>query len=227
MTIKEVNNYRVINLIDGDQIKEAAELINQDKADGVNFNFIRNFPKTIDEIRTARNIKHIVIHNYPKSWDFDYSVINNLHTLEILNVYTDDRNEINYFNYPKLKRTALYWRPKAKSLFECRYLKELFIGKYTSTDLLNFEKLNELEYLRINTGSIRSLDGINNLHKIKSLYIMQATKLEDISGLAELKNLELIYIDNCKRINNIKSLLDLNSKVKISLNGSTPSLNQK
>ena len=185
MTIKERKKYRIINLIDGNKIREAAELINQDKADGVNFNFIRNFPHNIDAIKIARNIKDVTINLYPKSWDFDYSAINDLHTLENLNVYTYDRNEINYFNYPKLRNTGLYWRPKAISLFECKHLKRLFIGKYTSTDLLKFEKLNELEYLRINTGSVKSLDGISALQKLKTLYIMQATKLENISGLAD------------------------------------------
>src|SRR6185437_4564850 len=120
-----------------------------------------------------------------------------------------DRKEINYLNFPALKSTALFWRPKAESLFQCRNLGNLFLGKYTEADLTRLEHLTNLNYLRINTGSIKRLSGIEKLQGLTTLKLMQATKLEDLTGIERLQNLRKLVIDNCRNIQNIDSLREI------------------
>jgi hypothetical protein len=224
MEILKQDDYRIIHLTDGELIPEAVNLINNDKADGINFNFIRNFPLDINGLKNARGIKSIQINDYPPSWDFDYSIINDLTSLERLYVYTTDKKEINFQNYPYLKEVALYWRPKAKSIYLCSNLQGLFIGKYTEKDLLKFELLNNLDYIRVNTGSINSLNGIEALQNLSILMLMQVTSLTDISGIDKLPRLDKLVIDNCRNIKNINLVKNCKSVTKLNIVGTTPKI---
>lgn len=223
MEIMEINNFKVASVYDGNLINESIKIINDRQADGLNFNFGKNFPQNIDEIRFNTNIKYVQINDY--SWDFDYSAINSLTNLEHLSIYTKDKIEINYSNFPFLESTSITWRNNAKSLFDCVNLERLFIGSYNEKDLSRFQYLVNLKYLRINTGSIKSLNGIEKLKSIETLLLSQPTKLEDLSGIELLPNLNQIQINNCRNIKNIQILKELNNKVKIHLLGSTPKLN--
>jgi len=216
-------SYNVINLWDGHSINAAIQLIRDGKANGINFNFTRNFPSNIDEIKSAQQIKYIQINDY--SWDFDYSAIDHLDKLEELSIYTTDKREINFDHFPNLKTAAIFWRPKANSLFNCVGLEHLFLGKYSDTDLSKLSGLTNLKYLRINTGSIRNLKGIENLEKLETLMLMQATKLEDLSGIELLTNLTRLRIDNCRNIKNIELLKNLDNVKALEIMGTTPRLN--
>lgn len=48
MEIFKQNNYNIVNLTDGLCIKDAVKLIINKQADGINFNFIKNFPADIN-----------------------------------------------------------------------------------------------------------------------------------------------------------------------------------
>lgn len=215
----KLEDLNILHLWDGFGISEAVKFINEGKADGINFNFTKNFPSNINEVKNSLALKYLQINDY--TWEFDYSAINYLSSLECLCIYTTDKKEINYSNYPNLKKTALYWRPKAKSLFECKHLESLFIGKYTEHDLSSFEGLNNLKFLRINTGSVRSLKGIEKLQNLEKLWLAQATKLENISGVEKLQNLKTLWIDNCKNIKNFEVLKGLKTTIDLKIFGTT------
>jgi hypothetical protein len=220
MEILRQNNYNIVHLTDGKSIKKAVKLINDRHADGVNFNFIKNFPTNIDEIKLAKEIKYVQINDH----GYDYSAINHLSYLEDLSVYTTDKTEINFSNYPFLKRTAIFWRSKANSLFNCTNLELLFIGKYTDPDLTKFEFLKNLKYLRINTGSVKTLKGIDKLQNLQTLLLMQTTKLEDLEGIDKLPHLQHLRIDNCRNIKNIDIVAKLKNITRLQIVGTTPSL---
>ncbi len=223
MEILKRDTYNIIHLTDGQSINQAIKLIVDNKADGINFNFTKNFPLNINEIKSARQIKYIQINDY--SWDYDYSAIHTLGKLEHLSIFTTDKKEINFSFFPDLKSTAIFWRPKADSLFNCIGLENLFLGNYSETDLSRLSALTNLKYLRINTGNIRQLKGIENLKNIETLMLMQATKLEDLSGIESLKNLTRLRIDNCKNIQNIDLLKNLSNIKTLEIAGTTPLLN--
>jgi hypothetical protein len=224
LEITNTNGYKVVHLTDGHLIDSAVHLITNKKADGINLNFIRNFPPDLTPLDSALNMKYLQVNDYDHSKAYDYNNIHNLHQLEHLSIYSTDNREIDFQQFPKLESLALMWRPKAKSLFDCNNLKRLFIGKYNGIDLSAFGKLTSLKYLRINTGSIQTLEGIEKLINLEEALLMQVVKLENIVGLEKLRNLKHLRIDNCRKIKNINLLKQLSRKISIEIRGTTPEL---
>jgi hypothetical protein len=220
MEILEQSGYRIVHLTDGARLADAVDLINRRLADGVNLNFIRNFPRDIDLLQSAKAIKSVQINDY--SWKYDYSVIHSLTTLEALSVYTTDKKEIDYSRFPRLKRAALFWRPKAGSLFNCRSLEQLFLGKFRDVDLSRLSGLVNLKYLRLNTGSVQNLHGIEHLVHLEELLLMLATKLQSIQGVESLPSLRLLEIWNCRNIADIHRVAKLHRATRVAIRGTTP-----
>ncbi len=202
-----------------EELPMAVEMVNSNQVDGIGLSFIKSWPsKDINIISKCPNIKFLWIDCAP----FDYSVVNEFENLIQLGVMTNDRNEIIFSNKTKLLSAELYWRPKAKSLFECGQLEDLWIGKYNGKDLMDFKNFLNLKSLRVNTGSITKLDGIEKLSQLEKLYLAQTTKLEDISGIESLTKLKSLTIDNCKQIKNIEIINQLKNLESISIMGTTP-----
>ena len=218
------DSYRVLHVIDGEDLEKAASLVRRGKADGFNLNFIRNMPADIDILAEAPKTKFITIHDY--GCDLDYAVINKLKELQSLNIFTNDNLEIDFQKYPSLKEAAIFWRKRAESLYECHNLEKLFLGKYREQDLQRLHKLQNLRYLRINTGSVRALAGIENLASLEELWLMQVSSLKSLEGIKKLNSLKYLHIDNCKNIADISLLSDLRERIKIHLVGTTPKLDE-
>lgn len=220
MEILKQNDYNIIHLTDGKSIAEAVKLLNNKKADGINFNFTKNFPADLHEIKLAKDIRYIQINDY--TWDFDYSAINDLEKLEHISIYTTDKREINFSLFQNLKNVTIFWRPKASTLFDCVNLERLFLGKFNDIDLTRLSNLTNLKYLRLNTGTVKSLKGIESLKNLETLMLMQNTKLEDLSGIEELQKLKRLRIDNCKSIKNINLVKELKGLDSLEVVGTTP-----
>jgi hypothetical protein len=220
MRIHELDGYEVLSFDEGNEIPKAVDWVKKGKANGINTNFLRNWPKTLDPLGEASNLRCLIINPGPYPIELDF--LRKLQNLEVLSVCTDDRVEIDYSCLPKLQKTALFWRPKAKSLFQATQLKSLFLGKYTGKDLLALEKLVNLEHLRVNTGSVISLKGIKFLRKLQSLHLAQVTKLTQITEITSLPNLKKLIIDNCAKVSDIDMLKKLPSSVELYTLGTTP-----
>jgi hypothetical protein len=167
-------------------------------------------------------MRFIAVNDYDHKMNYDYSAIHFLNSLEHLSVYATDTKEIDYSAFPLLKSTAIMWRPKAKSLFEKTKLKRLFLGKFKEPDLMPFNSLKELKYLRLNTGSLVSLKGIDAFNGLEELLLMQLTKLEDINPIQQLTKLKYLRIDNCSKVQNIETIKRLGVP-KLEIAGTTPS----
>lgn len=113
MQIVRVAGYKVINLWDGAALPEAVRTIRSGKANGINLNYTRNFPESIEEVRGEGKIKYIQVNYYSKDAPYDYSAIHSLAGLESIGVYTTDRLEIRFHEFPALKSAELFWRPRA------------------------------------------------------------------------------------------------------------------
>ena len=215
------DGYNIINLTDGNLLTEAATFINQGNADGINLNYIKNWPLDLEALRDLNTIKSIIVNDYPTSSEYDYSAIHSMGNLEHISINTTDRKEISFSSWPKLNSVALMWRPKAKTLFDCVNLQRLFIGQYTGKDLTEISKLKQLWYLRINTGSVTSLQGLSQIGELNELQLMQITKLKDIDDILKLTKLKRLRIDNCKQIQNIESIKKMHIH-SLEIVGTTP-----
>lgn len=207
------NGYKVIHLTDGDLLTKAVEWVESSKAEGINLNFIRNHPYSLDRIKDSRQMRFLTVNDYDHKNEYDYSAIHHLASLEHLSIYTTDNKEIDFSAFPKLVSIALMWRQKAKSLYEKTSLRRLFLGKYKSKDLKDLHRLKQLEYLRLNTGSAVSLEGISEFQSLEELWLMQCTKLEDISAIQLIRNLKYLRIDNCRNVRHIETVKKLNIPV--------------
>jgi hypothetical protein len=215
------SNYRIVHLTDGELLPEAVVLIEDGKADGINLNYVRNWRTDLEPLRNIQSIKCLIVNDYPPSIQFDYSAIFSLINLEHLSISTTDKNEINFSVFPLLKSVSLTWRKKAKSLFKCIQLESLVLNRYTGSDLSELSQLINLKFLRINLGSVVSLNGISELTGLEELMLMQVTKLEDIEDLLKLKHLDCLTLDNCKRIKNIRAVKEMKVR-KLIIAGTTP-----
>ena len=219
--IQYSGDFRVIHLTDGNLLGDAVTFIESGKADGLNLNYIKNWRSDLEPLRDSQSIKFLTVNDYPPSETYDYSAIHTLTNLMHLSVYTSDKKEIDFSAFPILNSVALTWRPKAKSVFECIQLRHLFLGRYTEKDLTKLEQLKNLKYLRINLGSIISLNGLQEMTELEELMLMQATKLEDIDAILKLKHLKRLRIDNCKHVKNINAVKNMGIP-KLEIAGTTP-----
>jgi hypothetical protein len=208
--------YNVVHLTDGADLYKAIDLVNSGKANGINFNFIRNFIPSIENIYNCPGIKHLQINH-----ECDFSIINNLEGLESLSLLVKPNETIDFSRLKNLKRVCIYWHNKYKSIFECENLEHLFLGKYKANDLASLKNLRNLTYFRLNTGSVCSLNGIEALSKLRQLYLILATKLVSLEGVGTLSQLELLYIDACKNITEYQGVFELPSSTKIVIGGSS------
>jgi hypothetical protein len=129
-----------------------------------------------------------------------------LHELRRLEVSTYCRTEIRFPEFPMLEVCTLEWRPKAKSLFECVTLKDLFVNRYHGTDSSPFGNLTELNRLGILNSPLRDLHGFEPLRKLQHLRLNRMSRLASLSGIDKLVNLEHLDISGCRKIRSIEEL---------------------
>src|SRR5215475_12068603 len=68
----------------------------------------------------------------------DVAGIHFLHNLKRLGVTTYCSTEIRFSEFPQLENCSIEWRPKAKSLFDCSTLEELFVNRYKGKETQPF-----------------------------------------------------------------------------------------
>ena len=161
------------------------------------------------------------------NWNIeDISSIHHLHSLQRLSVSTYCKTEIDFSQFPSLEYCFLEWRPKAKSIFECKSLKYLYINRYSGNDTLKFARLKNLESLRIGNAPIKSLDGLKSLIKLKFLGLYYLRKLTSLDGIETLVNLETLEVDTCRKITSINEIAHLTKlkKLMICNNGDIDSI---
>ncbi|QQS09954.1 MAG: hypothetical protein IPK69_04860 [Phycisphaerales bacterium] len=144
--------------------------------------------------------------------------IHDLHKLRNLGVTTYCSTEIDFSAFPELEDCGLEWRPKAKSLFGCVTLKDLFVNRYNGKDTELFGKLVNLESLTILNAPVKKLHGLNTLKRLRSLRLGNLRRLTSLAGIEELKDLEELEVHTCRAITSIKEVGELPRLKKLLLN---------
>lgn len=147
----------------------------------------------------------------------DVTPIHSLHALKTLGVITYCTTEINFRAFANLEDCSLEWRPKAQSLFHCKTLKKLFVNRYSGKDIAPFTKLTELESLSILNAPIASLRGLDRLKKLRRLRLGNLRMMSSLGGLEGLTQLEELEVHTCRGFSSIKELEHLVSLRKLSL----------
>ncbi len=158
---------------------------------GYNLSFLAKLP----------NLKSLVLLAYHLS---DISPIHYLHNLRAINISTiGEKCEVDFLQFPLMEDCGLEWRPKAKSVFECRTLKRLWLNKYDGSDTSAFSSLTNLEKLYIASAPVESLNGLAPLTRLDTLGLYHLKKLRSLHGIEHLQLLTELDIDTCKGITSV------------------------
>ncbi len=149
-----------------------------------------------------------------------------LHELRQLEVSTYCRTEIRFSEFPLLEVCVLEWRPKAKSLFECATLKNLFVNRYNGKDSSVFGNLTGLNRLGILNSPLRDLLGLEPLQELRRMRLGNMSRLDSLRGIDSLTSLEDLDLSGCRKIRSIEELCRCSRLKKLCLddNGEIESL---
>jgi len=145
-------------------------------------------------------------------YDQDYSFLCDLPQLEHLSIGPSFpmENSIDLSYQGNLKYLSLQWRKnRINGLGACQNLEDLCLVEFKNNDLSFISTLRKIVRLRIKTGSMRSLDGIENLNKLEELEVGNCRSLSSIKHLNGLENLRSLKIESCHKIYDYGELSDL------------------
>lgn len=154
-------------------------------------------------------LKSIVIRHYGR---LDISPLKYLEDLE--GIYLID---VEYSRCPdlskfkNLKSFSVKYKPSAKTIFNCPWLKTLNIYSFPHLDLQVLSQFSQLEHLTISTRKIESLTGVENLRALKTLDIHYASKLKNLDGIELCPELESVVAFRCGELHGLEkygSLVD-------------------
>jgi hypothetical protein len=171
----------------------------------------------VDFLKKYTFIENLIIQYYGS---IDLTGIHSLINLKrmALNIIANDNQVIDFSCFPFIETCMFDWRPKAKSIFNCKSLKYLRINKLKKDDLTDFRELSNIEVLKIASSSIKSLKGIEqlNLHTLGLYYLNRLESIANIEGL--VGTLKVLDIQTCKKINSIKEISTLENLEKLGIN---------
>jgi Leucine-rich repeat (LRR) protein len=147
----------------------------------------------------------------------DVTPIHSLHALKTLSVMTYCTTEIDFRVFSALEDCSLEWRPNAQSLFECKTLEKLVVNRYDGKDITPFTNLTELKSLTILNAPIESLRGLERLQKLRRLRLADLRRISSLAGIETLNQLEELEIHTCRGFSSIEELRPLTNLRTLSL----------
>lgn len=161
---------------------------------GDDLNFLCHLP----ELQAFEILDHFRIRNVDP--------IHALSKLRRLNVTTYCLTKIRFAEFPLLEDCTLEWRARAKSLFECTTLKNLFINRYNGPDSDRFRNLTKLVRLGIMNSPMRDINSLTGLRKLERIRLGNMSRLTSLAGLDDLPHLEELWLQGCRKIRSLDGL---------------------
>ncbi|MBC8324537.1 MAG: hypothetical protein H8E27_02785 [Verrucomicrobia subdivision 3 bacterium] len=139
-----------------------------------------------------------------------------------------NKTPIDFSRFPLLEKCSLSrWHKGFESVFGCMRLKQLSTQGSKNRDFKQHAKLVHLENLYINSAPIPSLEGIENLTKLRRLNLAWMRKLESIEGIQHLDKLTILDLACCHKLKNLEPVREMHwlEKLTFSSCGEIESLN--
>lgn len=151
--------------------------------------------------------------------EHDYGFLKYLQNLKWLSIGQSitEKNIVDLSNLTQLEYLSLYWRKKIVGIELLKNLQELVLASFKEKDLLKFQSLIKIKQIRIATGSIQSLDGVQYFKELESINVGNCRYLNSIALLNGLQNLKEIKFDTCSKIEDYDSLTDLPSLERLDI----------
>ena len=157
------------------------------------------FLKELDEVEEINVIDHVL--------PSDGGVMT-LPGLRELGLETYSNDAIDFRVFRRLERLHLNWRPGAETAFECPSLRSLSVAGCPLTNLGPLSGLSALEGLRIASARrLTSLDGVQHLPNIRTLWLLDDRALVDLEPLANTgSSLTELWLSGCRKVTDISAL---------------------
>ncbi len=147
-------------------------------------------------------LKSIVIRRYGR---LDISPLKYLEDLESIHLIDVDYSRCpDLSNFKRLKDVSAKYKPSARTVFNCHWLKTLNLYSFPHLDLRALSNFSQLEHLTISTRKIESLAGIENLKELKTLDIQYASKLKKLDGIELCPKLETVHAFRCGELQGLE-----------------------
>lgn len=129
-----------------------------------------------------------------------------------IDYYADciDAYTISLRQFPRLQYLFSRTQFGFSDLSACLPLQTLVVQEWSGNNLIDLQSENLLA-LKILSGRLRSLNGLQNIPLLRSLSISNQRELSDVQELAHCNGLESLNFEHCSRINtaDIPPLLEL------------------
>ena len=193
----------------GHSAEAVRDLINSRKLNGLRIFDYREPLESLDFLRGFTFLKRLEI---TCSEDQDYSFLRDLTQLEHLSIGPSwpMENPIDLCHQANLKYLSIQWRRnRIHGLEACQNLEDLCLVEFKESDLELISKLRNIVRLRIKTGSLKRLIGIENLKELEVLEVGNCRSLVSIAHLNGLGNLRSLKFESCPKISDFGDLIDL------------------
>ncbi len=165
----------------------------------------------LDRIGFPEKIKRITI-NSSESANFIFSDRDSyFENLEFMTLKGEKPKKFpNCFNVKTITNIATEGNvDRLNEWFDVSVIRSMSIDSFSENDFSSLKEFKSLEMLQLwNRPKMRSLDGLENLPKLRVLDIAYPTKLTDVSAILRTKNLKNIKFDKFKKIKNWDFLVD-------------------
>lgn len=213
-------------LIDPEFISDGVEYANKNKFESIKISPLNayeiygfnsgkqlySFKLDLSSLKNASSIKRLGMSDHI---GVNSEGILRLYTLKDLNSLSFEHPSIKLDFSKLLQLETLYFKYNkgVTNLGALKNLKDLLIFSLNvpSCDILS--ELSNLEILRLTRGNFTTLQGIENLKKVKRFDVAYNSKLTDAKSLSLLSSLEKLHIEKCKLLTDF-SFLKENTSIK-------------
>lgn len=180
------------------------EVIEENDVQGISLNTAQGWrhDNTLSFLRHLAGSRIVAI----SLFDYDLKDISGLYHLSQLrslhlNLYQG--SEVELRNFPHLEYLALEGNAQASCLSAGSSLRDLRLFCYKKDDTSEFGDLEKLIRLKINSGPVRSLEGLGKLKNLREMELYGLRRLASFKGLGGCERLEQIKLQACSKFSGL------------------------
>lgn len=182
-------------------------IINEKKLGGLRI-FAVLKSEELDSISFLKKLTFLRKLDITASNDFSFDSLGDLSNLKKLSINVPGETKIDFSNLTQLEYLSINWRKNLVGLEKTNLL-SLCIVDFTEKNLSALTKIQGIKSLKIKTGTIKSLSGIEELKDIEEVNIGNCKQLISIQGIDSLIKLSFVEFNKCKNIVSFESLRGL------------------
>jgi hypothetical protein len=148
-----------------------------------------------------------------------------LNGLELIGLQCKFRDIDFASRFPRLRLASFHWQRGCESVFRCPELLFLFTEGYPGCDLSAFAPLATLRRLHVNSKSLISADGIDELKGLEHLTFAYCSFLVNVEAVSRCTSLRVFELHNCKKVARLPAFSAQNELRRIQIeNGAIESI---